>query len=160
MNHFRQKQGGFTLIEVLIAMVVLVIGVLGVEALQTHSATGNARAQRITEATNIAAARLEVLKSLPYTAPELQDNTSNPASTQGVSGLNDPLPPGGWTSDLINYPPDQPTTPIVVGNYNVYWNIAPNSPVQGVKTVRVIVVNNLPNVTVPPVSMTAVFPSY
>lgn len=135
LNH---KQGGFTLVEVLIAILVLGIGVLGVESLQYHAGDANAVGRRITEATNIAASRLEVLKSLPYDDPTMLNDTDG----NGVAGL-----------DATGTTADHKATD---GNYTVYWNVAKDCPVQDVETVRVIVLNNLG--TQVPVKMTAVLP--
>lgn len=57
---------GFTLVEVLIAMLILTIGVVGFSALQGRNAMGNARSQTISVATMIANGELEKLINIPY----------------------------------------------------------------------------------------------
>jgi type IV pilus assembly protein PilV len=57
---------GFTLIEIMIAMVIFVVGMLSVAALQTSATKGNTSANRSTRAFTWCSDRMEVLMSLPY----------------------------------------------------------------------------------------------
>ncbi len=59
---------GFTLIEVMIAMVIFLVGILGVAAVQTNTTKDNISANRTTRSFIWCSDRMEVLKSLPYTA--------------------------------------------------------------------------------------------
>jgi type IV pilus assembly protein PilV len=59
---------GFTLVEVLIAMLILTIGVVGFSALQGRNAMGNAQSQTISVATMIANGELEKLINSSYDA--------------------------------------------------------------------------------------------
>ena len=70
-NQFVKGNTGFTLIEVLIAMVIFSIGILGVAALQSGSIRGNTSARGVTDIALIATDRLEMLRSLPYNDPAL-----------------------------------------------------------------------------------------
>jgi type IV pilus modification protein PilV len=63
--------GGFTLIEVLIAVAIFSIGILGVVAMQSGSIKGNTSARGVTDIAVIATDRLEMLRSLPYNDPAL-----------------------------------------------------------------------------------------
>ncbi len=58
---------GFTLLEVMIAIVILAIALLGLAGLQITSVRGNSTATQITEATTLAQDRLEQLKGTPFT---------------------------------------------------------------------------------------------
>jgi type IV pilus assembly protein PilV len=122
-NHNRQK--GFTLIEVLIAMTLLVIGILAVASMQIVSLGGNSLAIRVTEASTRAEARIESLMALPYDDAELDDDNGN-----GAAGLNDTNTAGS----LADGGPDPQ------GGFTVYWNVADDTPLTGNKTIRVIVV--------------------
>ena len=66
-------EGGFTLIEVIIAISILTVGLLAVATMQTAAIQGNFFAYRTTEATTLAQDRLEYLLSLPYGDADLQD---------------------------------------------------------------------------------------
>lgn len=62
---------GFTLMEVMIALTVLLIGMLAVAALQVSSTNGNTTANRSTRGFIWCSDRIEVLKRLAYTDPNL-----------------------------------------------------------------------------------------
>ena len=57
---------GFTLIEVLIAMAIFLIGILAVGTMQISAVNSNASARMRTEATMIAAQHVERLLALPF----------------------------------------------------------------------------------------------
>ncbi len=65
MNRIADSSG-FTLIEVLIAIIVLVIGLLGVAGMATTVITGNTLGREITTATTLAQDKIEELKSADY----------------------------------------------------------------------------------------------
>jgi len=69
--HIVRSNTGFTLIEVLIAVAIFSIGILGVAALQSGSIKGNTTARGVTDIAVIASDRLEMLRSLPYNDPAL-----------------------------------------------------------------------------------------
>ncbi len=79
-----KQSAGFTLIEVLISITVFSIGILAVITMQTSSVSGNARAQDISEATNLAADQMETLLNTAYSA--IVDGAGTNA---GQAGLND-----------------------------------------------------------------------
>ncbi len=57
---------GFTLIEVLVALFVLAVGLLGLASLQLNASKGNAQSGVGTRAVLIAQARMEMLKSARF----------------------------------------------------------------------------------------------
>jgi Tfp pilus assembly protein PilV len=68
---------GFSLIEVLIAMVILMVGLLGVAMLMGVAIQNNMLSKNISDATNLAETKLEQLKKLKLrTAPEVQPGGS------------------------------------------------------------------------------------
>ena len=67
---WRDSQGSI-LIEVLIAMVIFVVGMLSVAAMQINSTKGNTTANRSTRGFIWCSDRMELLMSLPYTDPSL-----------------------------------------------------------------------------------------
>jgi type IV pilus assembly protein PilV len=61
-----ENNQGFTLIEIMVAMVIFAIGILSVAALQTKATKGNISANRSTRAFTWCSDRMETLMSLPY----------------------------------------------------------------------------------------------
>ncbi|HLG18920.1 MAG TPA: prepilin-type N-terminal cleavage/methylation domain-containing protein [Bdellovibrionota bacterium] len=60
------RSQGFTLVEILVAMVVLAIGLLGMAAMTTLVIRGNQGASMLTSATNICQAKIESLKDVAW----------------------------------------------------------------------------------------------
>jgi len=86
LNERIEKQGGFSLIEVLVAVVFLAIGVLAIAGLQVTSVRGNYFSNNLMQATYVAQDRLEFLKNLPFNSPQLGANNYNDGNTT-VSGV-------------------------------------------------------------------------
>jgi prepilin-type N-terminal cleavage/methylation domain-containing protein len=57
---------GFTLLEVMIALIVAAIGFLGIAGMITTSIRGNDFSARLTEATNLAQDKIEEMKNVDY----------------------------------------------------------------------------------------------
>jgi type II secretory pathway pseudopilin PulG len=62
----RQSEAGFTLMEALIAMMILIFGIIAVTNLMIVAASSNSVANQATAAATVAAQRLEQLKALPF----------------------------------------------------------------------------------------------
>lgn len=74
----RQRgQGGFTLIEVMIAMLLLLIGVAGVLSLQMVSVRATSFSRHATEATIVAEDKMEELMTMGTTSPLFIDGTDD-----------------------------------------------------------------------------------
>lgn len=63
----RTAEAGFTLVEALIAVVILIFGLVGITNLLLVAASSNTTANQGTAATSIASQRLELLKAVPFT---------------------------------------------------------------------------------------------
>ncbi len=74
----RPDRGGFTLIEVLIAMLILAVGLLALEAMAIGASQSIATANRMTEYTLIASQRLETVLE------QARDPNQNPVSVDDV----------------------------------------------------------------------------
>lgn len=85
-------EGGFTLIEVIVAISILTIGLLAVAAMQSSAIRGNNLGYRVTESTTLAQDRLEWLMMQDYTDAALNAGT----------GKADPVG-GAPTGYQINY---------------------------------------------------------
>jgi prepilin-type N-terminal cleavage/methylation domain-containing protein len=99
MNIFQKtrpttRHGGFTILEVMIAISILAIGLLAVFSTQSRSMRANNNANRLTEGMTLAQDKMEELLALSY---DDLDATGSPV-----------YPPGGykveWT--VVDYPGD------------------------------------------------------
>ncbi len=122
------SQNGFTLIEVLIAIALLTIGILGAATMQIAAIDGNNTAIRLTGAATWGEDTLETFMGLPYAHADLVDD-SNAGANAGVTGLDN--------TDVAGSLADG--GPLVQDDFTVFWNVADNYPVFGTKTIRVIV---------------------
>jgi len=120
------QSSGFTLVEVLIAMFIFSVGILGMGAMQVRAIQGNSHARQISEATNIAADQIEMIAGLTYT------------SLFTDPSLNDDVPPNGNAGLNSVSAPDESTT-TADGRYQIFWNVADDYPLANSKTIRVIV---------------------
>ncbi|MBM9535541.1 prepilin-type N-terminal cleavage/methylation domain-containing protein [Desulfobulbus alkaliphilus] len=126
---------GFTLIEVLIAIFIFSVGILGVATLQITSIQGNSNARQISEATNAITDRIEALLALDYNDPLLDDTNGN-GTNKDLNG--DGIDDSGENFGLDDFgTPDH--GPVAVGAYTIRWNIAIDYPLTNTKTIRVIV---------------------
>jgi len=102
-----QRDGGFTLIEVLIAITIFAVGLLAVGTMQLSAINVNSTANQITTRTTWAQDKLEELMALPYTDSQLKADDS----------------------------PFQETTPD--GIYTISWTVTDDDPVANTKLITV-----------------------
>ncbi len=92
---------GFSLVEVLIAMMVLAFGMLGVAALQTTAITGNTVARTGTEAVQLAQEMVELVRTNAGNTPAIYNGLDTSAGCGTLSS-----PASGdctlWTNRLAN----------------------------------------------------------
>jgi prepilin-type N-terminal cleavage/methylation domain-containing protein len=62
----KRREGGFTLIELMVAIAILSFGILAVATMQTTAMRANFRGYRLTEATTLAQDRIEYLTTQPF----------------------------------------------------------------------------------------------
>ena len=74
------KRNGFSLIEVLIALVLLTVGLLALGGMQIVSIKGNSFSQQMTQATVLTQSKLEELKKMPFA----DSNLSSGRHDEGV----------------------------------------------------------------------------
>lgn len=84
----RAGQEGFTLIETLVAIVILVFGLMAVTNLLLVGATNNSVANQGSAATAIASERLEQLKQVPFVNLTSGTTTDAPRVIPGVGVIN------------------------------------------------------------------------
>lgn len=77
-------QGGFTLVEVMVSLVVLISGMLGVMGMQYMAVHGNAVSRQMRVATNIGQTQMEMLKATPFGS--LAAGNDTPVLDRSTSG--------------------------------------------------------------------------
>jgi type IV pilus assembly protein PilV len=102
------NQAGFTLLEVLIAISILTVGLLGVAQMQIMGITGNYFSSNTTAALTLAEEKMEDLLGQSYTAVT-SGNDANPIDEAGQAG----------------------------GVYSRMWTVTDDTPIIGTKTVTV-----------------------
>lgn len=112
------QQNGFTLIEVLMAMAIFTIGILGLFGMQTAAIKENLAANSITTGSAWAMDKVEQLLSLDYDDPALLDGAG---TTSGCAGLDDGPDRPGKPDTLADGSDTSGTTEPI---YNIYWNVA------------------------------------
>jgi len=109
------NQSGFTLLEVLIAISILTVGLLGVAQMQIMGITGNYFSGNTTAALTLAEEKMEDLLGKSYTDAELTSgnhpDANNPIDETGQAG----------------------------GIYTRMWIVTDNTPITDTKTVTVTV---------------------
>lgn len=81
----KRGEGGFTLIEVMVAIAILSFGILAVATMQTSAMRANYRGYRLTETTTLAQDRIEYLVTQPFADLAAGADQADPDP-------NDPLP--------------------------------------------------------------------
>jgi type IV pilus assembly protein PilV len=116
-----QKDQGFTLIEVLIALTIFAVGLLAVAAMQTSAITVNSTAGQITTRMTWAQDKLEELMALPYSDPLLEDLGDPPSGTDSAGNLH------------------QETISEGSVNYTILWTVTDDTLITGTKLITVTV---------------------
>ena len=111
----RGRERGFTLIEVMVAVLLLALGLSALVAMQITAVTINARANGMTRLVTMTQGRLELLLALPYNHPHLLDTAAGAAKT---------------TYDVA--PGDVPD------GHRVYWYVNEGFPRPQLKTIDVV----------------------
>ncbi len=143
------NEAGFTLIEVMIAALVLAVGVLAYTGMQITAITGNTTSISITGKSNWAADQIEKLLAMPY--DDLVD-----LDVDGDGTNQDPLEVGTDNDDNGDTTVDanenfglhhntaatadgSATSPDANNTYTIFWNVAVDKPLTNMVTVNVIV---------------------
>jgi len=125
MKTYRLQQNGYSLVEVMIGMTIFAIALLGLAKVQLATMLGNQTARDITEATMVAQNKIEELKMKDRAGAAWADTDDD-----GISGLsNEDAGADASRTDLFLHGK----------HYDIFWNIAPETPVDGNRLLRVIV---------------------
>ena len=129
-------QRGFTLIELMIAMVILGIAFMGLATMQLACIRGNSDSNRLTKAIILAQDKMEELKGLGPHHPDLAD--TNPTNNSNLRHSIDPHQ-SDHTQSFSDTPDD---------SFTRVWNVADDIPLSGRKMVVVIVTWGSPHKSV------------
>lgn len=105
------KKYGFSLLEVLVALIILAVGLLGLAALQITAIRFNAGSRELTYATFLLQKKIEELKALPFDDSNLTESHTQVFINEEEGGYRMP--------------------------YLVTWNVTENAPDEGFKKVLV-----------------------
>jgi len=108
-----QREGGFSLIEVLIAAGLLATGIGALLQLFVVAARANLDARHTTYATVLAAQKVEELRAAPFPGPTASSDALDRHGTRLVEGVNAPeaLYERRWTVEPL---PAQPAETVVI----------------------------------------------
>jgi type IV pilus assembly protein PilV len=127
-NQMRNRnEAGFSLIEMMIASLVLLVGVLSVASLIGYSISSNFSSKNNTVATAVAERQMEVLRSLAFAS--LPDGGSTLNSSGNITFTGSPVSGYSITASLADS--DQIGKTV---SYDVRWNI---TTVNGLKKITV-----------------------
>jgi Tfp pilus assembly protein PilV len=148
---------GFSLIEVLLGISIFMIGMLGVTALNISSLKSNTFSGNLSEATFIAATKIEELMAMDFDDIEEgageddgSHTTNQDVNDNGIDD-DDPGDPAAEVDNKPNFVIDDTGTDAdhedtylgKKGIFTVYWNVAENEPIsvapQRTKIINVIV---------------------
>ncbi len=161
-----KNYNGFTLIEVMIALMVVALALLAVQMMQFRSVGDNATSGGISAKSMLASARIENIMNLPYKDSALTDDdgdgTGQDLNFDGIDDQDDGnvntvtateqfglrhseccaggVDPRGVAVPGCVQVADH-CAPNVNGDYDIYWNVAIDVPVKNNKTINIIVVN-------------------
>ncbi len=132
------QESGFTLIEIVLAMVILGIATAGLITMQISSSHTLSDSRYLTIAAILAQDKMEELKTRTVDHPDLAD--TNPGNNGNLKHATDPLQ-ADHAEDLL-MTADEDTAiafDMTRAAYKRFWNVADNTPCAGRKTVAVIV---------------------
>lgn len=141
-GRYPDGQKGFTLIEVVVSLAIFTIGILVCYAMQLNSTLSSGRANGVQTSSTWATYITEDLLALEYGDPLLQNSAGD-----ALNGLtdNDDTNRAGDTPDGVRYimkSGSVGSTPLSADLYAVFWNVAEDRPLAGLKQVRITVVKN------------------
>ena len=85
-------KNGFTILELLIALSIFAIGILGVARMQLQSTTGNTSARKVSEASEFGQEQVELTMAIPYSNLNIgttQTVSNNYTVTRVISNAKD-----------------------------------------------------------------------
>lgn len=134
-----KREEGLTLVEVLVALTILSIGLLGVALMQVTSISGNTFSRGMAVATELGQDMFEKLNALPYGDSALTGGASPGVAHPTATDVSNGLAVGVGTNNII----DERGLGSVAGAgptiYTRTWNVIDNAPTTNMKTIEVTV---------------------
>lgn len=137
-SSFTMPENGFTLIEVVIAMLILGIASAGLVHMQISSSNVLTGSRYLTTAVTLAQDKMETLKTLPLNHPDLADTI--PGNNGTLKQLTD-AQVADHADDPLRIATEDTSAAVDMrlAAYKRFWNVADDTPCTGRKTVAVIV---------------------
>ena len=133
------NNNGFTVVELMVAVVITVIAFAGLATMEIACINGNSIASNVTTGITLAQDKMEDLMSLDLNDPDLDDNNSNNNGNLR-EGIDDFADVGGVaTADDGHREENIDAKGNPGGTYTRIWNIADDTPIDGQKTLVVVV---------------------
>jgi type IV pilus assembly protein PilV len=143
-------QGGFTLIETMVAIIVLTIGLVGVAALMSSTVKTSARSRYVSTAALLASEKLEDLSRIPKNDPAMTAGVYNDVVqiSSGNGTINETTTSAGVTTLYTQAPGGNITVtpggalPAVTSDTLTFarqWTITADVPTVNVRQVTVLV---------------------
>ncbi|MEA3464559.1 MAG: prepilin-type N-terminal cleavage/methylation domain-containing protein [Thermodesulfobacteriota bacterium] len=117
------NQQGFSLIEAMIAMVILSVGLMAVGLMQIGAMKGNTNALGRSDGVVMAQSVMDTLRCLPLGDDLLDDNGSDLDAGKADGGVFDDTLADHTAVELMGA---NPVTGANGQNYTIFWNIADN----------------------------------
>ncbi len=136
------KESGFTLIEVMVALVIFLIAIIGCYSLQISSSFSNARSYSVAAASTWAQFMAEDLLARQYasyyTDPLL---VNSKGSSNGLTNINDCTT---GSPDGVRYVHADGSIDTIAASsiYTTCWNIVDDRPMKHIKQIHIIVIKN------------------
>jgi prepilin-type N-terminal cleavage/methylation domain-containing protein len=130
-------QGGFGLLELLIAITILAIGMLGIMKLQMQSGFGNAASRHNSAAVNLARSKMEEIRRIGAWPLPIQGAPIPALADTPVNDTTNDL--ADWiTPDHTEGPLNESAEASIGGKiFTRSWNVVHDFPITGFKTIRI-----------------------
>jgi Tfp pilus assembly protein PilV len=109
----RPAEAGFTMIEVMIAILLTMVAVMGIVGLVTVETRGGTTSRHTTEAAVLAEGQMEVLRTQTITASGGPSSDASPVDPQGVVGATGSIYTRSWIWTV--------STTVISYNVTVSW---------------------------------------
>lgn len=139
------QNSGFTIIEVMIAIAILAIGILGMATMQTTAMDGNSTAGKITSNSNWAINRIEQVMAMDYDDPDLTGSVYDHSTDASLAahlaanpatGLHQPA---AGADGIDNNRDGEIDETGETGDMSIEWRVVQDYPILDTKWIRITV---------------------